>query len=151
MASQSIEHHRQNAEIYHGDVLCKEKSMELLEELHLPKGLLPLEDILEVGYNRAAGFVWLRQKKKRDHVFRKIGRTVSYAPEVTAFVENYRMKKMTGVKSKELLIWVTLSDMYIDDPSSGKITFKTPSGLGRTFPVSAFEPEEEKKEDKGKN
>ncbi|KAJ8626799.1 hypothetical protein MRB53_020106 [Persea americana] len=140
-----IENYRQNAEIYNGDSLCKQKSMELLQELSLPKGLLPLDDLVEVGYNRSSGFVWLRQKKARQHVFRKIGKTVSYATDVTAFVENRRMKKMTGVKSKELLIWVTLSDMFIDDPASGKINFKTPTGLGRTFPVSAFELEEEKK------
>ena len=124
------------------------KSMELLEKVHLPRGLLPLNDLEEVGYNRETGFVWLKQKKRTDHSFKKIGRLVSYAPDVTAFVEDRRMKKMTGVKSKELLIWVTLCDMYIDDPASGKITFKTPTGLYRSFPVSAFEPEEEEKEQK---
>ncbi|EMS45586.1 hypothetical protein TRIUR3_23887 [Triticum urartu] len=48
------------------------------------------------------------------------------------------MKRMTGVKSKELLIWITLCDMYIDKDDPSKITFKPPTGLGRTFPVSAF-------------
>ena len=143
----TVESQREGAEIYHGAELCKQKSMELLEEVQLPRGLLPLQ-LEEVGYNRETGFVWLKQKKRIDHSFKKIGRLVSYAPEVTAFVENRRMKKMTGVKSKELLIWITLSDMYIDDPASGKITFKTPSGLSRTFPVSAFEPEEEDQQQK---
>eukprot|EP00262_Sarcandra_glabra_P008225 TRINITY_DN21555_c0_g1_i1.p1 TRINITY_DN21555_c0_g1~~TRINITY_DN21555_c0_g1_i1.p1 ORF type:complete len:172 (+),score=20.75 TRINITY_DN21555_c0_g1_i1:55-516(+) len=152
MASQTIETYRENAEIYHGDALCKKKSIELLEELSLPKGLLPLEDILEVGFNRSAGFVWLKQNKKRQHSFRSIGRTVSYDTEVTAFVESRRMKKLTGVKSREFLIWISLTEMYIDDPSTGKITFKTPAGIGRSFPVSAFEleEEEEKKEDEVK-
>ncbi|XP_077210269.1 uncharacterized protein LOC143845744 [Tasmannia lanceolata] len=144
MTSQLIENYRETAEIFHGDALCKQKSLELLEELNLPKGLLPLDEIFEVGYNRAIGFVWLRQKKKRNHVFKKIGTLVSYATEVTAFVENRRMKKLTGVKSKELFIWVTLSDIYIEDPNSGKITFKSSVGLGRSFPVSAFEVDEEK-------
>jgi hypothetical protein len=35
--------------------------------------------------------------------------------------------------------------MYIDKDDPTKITFKTPTGLGRTFPVSAFG-----KEDDGK-
>ncbi|XP_077252031.1 uncharacterized protein LOC143891316 [Tasmannia lanceolata] len=143
MGSQHIENYRENAEIYKGDTLCKQKSLQVLEELNLPKGLLPLDDIVEVGYNRTAGFVWLRQMKKRDHLFPKIRKLVSYAPEVTAFVENRRMKKLTGVKSKELLIWVTVSDIYTDDPASGKITFKSSTGLGRSFPVSAFELDEE--------
>ncbi|XP_068635837.1 uncharacterized protein [Aristolochia californica] len=139
MSTQLIASHRDNAEIFHGDAICQQKSMELLEELNLPKGLLPLNDIVECGYNRQTGFVWLIQKKKCEHYFKKIGRQVSYATEVTAFVENRRMKKLTGVKSKELLIWITLSEMFIQDPASGQITFKTPAGLGRTFPVSAFE------------
>lgn len=114
----------------------------------MPKGLLPLDDLVEVGYNEASSFVWLRQKKRKDHKFRLIGRTVSYDTEITAFVEDGKMKKLTGVKSKELLIWVTISDIYIRDPDSGKITFGTPSGLSRTFPVSAFEEEEEEEEKK---
>uniref|UniRef100_A0A0A9GZ20 Uncharacterized protein n=1 Tax=Arundo donax TaxID=35708 RepID=A0A0A9GZ20_ARUDO len=145
MGSQAIEAHRAGAEVYHGAALCPEKSTELLAEVHLPLGLLPLAEMEEVGYNRATGFVWLRQKKALTHTFKQIGRQVSYAAEVTAFVEDRRMKRMTGVKTKELLIWVVLSDMFIDKDDPSKITFKTPTGLGRTFPVSAFE-----KEDSGK-
>ncbi|RZC53237.1 hypothetical protein C5167_012093 [Papaver somniferum] len=151
MASQLIENHRENAETYTGDEICKAKTLELLNEISLPNGLLPLEDIIEVGYNRSSGFVWLRQKKKKEHYFKSIGKPVSYAAEVTAFVEKLRMKKITGVKSKDTMLWVTLSDIYIDNPSSGKIVCKTPFGLSRTFPVSAFvveETEEEKKRKK---
>ncbi|GFP81148.1 hypothetical protein PHJA_000258100 [Phtheirospermum japonicum] len=145
MSTQQISSHRENAEVFTGDAVCKQKSIELLEKMHLPKGLLPLDDILEVGYNEATGFVWLKQKKSKTHVFRAIGRSVWYDTEVTAFVQDRRMKRVTGVKSKELLIWVTISDISIQDPSSGKMTFGTPTGLSRSFPVSAFEEEEEKK------
>ena len=138
MGSQAIEAHRAGAEVYSGAALCAEKSTELLAEVHLPLGLLPLADMEEVGYNRATGFVWLRQKKALTHTFRQIGRQVSYAAEVTAFVEDRKMKRMTGVKTKELLIWVTLSDMFVHKDDQSNITFKTPTGLGRTFPVSAF-------------
>lgn len=138
MGSQAIEAHRAGAEVYRGAALCAEKSLELLTEAHLPLGLLPLADMEEVGYNRSTGFVWLRQKKALTHTFRQIGRQVSYAAEVTAFVEDRRMKRMTGVKTKELLIWVTLTDMFVDKDDASKITFKTPTGLGRTFPVAAF-------------
>lgn len=141
-----IESQREGAEIYTGPDMCKQMSTQLLAELHLPKGLLPLSDLEEVGYNRASGFVWLRQKKPTTHNFKKIGKLTSYAAEVTAFVEERRMKRLTGVKSKELLIWVTLSEFYIDDKDLTKITFKTPAGLFRSFPVSAFEEEEEEAE-----
>ncbi|XP_047059637.1 uncharacterized protein LOC124666340 [Lolium rigidum] len=138
MGSQAIEKNREGAEVFHGAALCAEKAVELLAETNMPLGLLPLADIEEVGYNRATGFVWLRQKKALTHTFKQIGRQVSYAAEVTAVVEDRKMKRMTGVKSKEILIWVTLCDMYIDKDDPSKITFKTPTGLGRTFPVSAF-------------
>ncbi|RWV96551.1 hypothetical protein GW17_00040727, partial [Ensete ventricosum] len=104
------------AQVYQGDSICKKKSIELLAELRLPKGLFPLED--------------------------KIKRQVSYAPEVTAFVEEGKMKKMTGVKTKELLLWLSIVEMYVDDPSSEKITFKTGTGLSDSFPVAAFELEQ---------
>lgn len=145
MATQSlIDTNREGAEIYSGDsALCKAKSIELLTELHLPNGLLPLSDLEEVGYNRASGFVWLRQKKSTVHVFKKIGKQVSYAAEVTAFVEDRRMKRLTGIKTKELLIWLTLCEFFISDKEPDKITFKTPSTLSRSFPVSAFEVEPE--------
>ncbi|TYH35851.1 hypothetical protein ES332_D13G222600v1 [Gossypium tomentosum] len=140
------------SEIYHGDEICQEKSKFLLEEVGMPRGLLPLRDIEECGYVKDTGFVWLKQKKSITHKFEKIGKLVSYATEVTAVVEKGKIKKLTGVKTKELLVWITLSDIQVNDPPTGKITFKTPSGLFRTFPVSAFEIEgEQVKGSKGKD
>ncbi|OIT04783.1 PREDICTED: uncharacterized protein LOC109223617 [Nicotiana attenuata] len=147
MATQVIENQRENAEVYTDPVICKQKSLELLKEINMPNGLLPLDDILEVGRNKETGFVWLKQKKAKEHKFKKIGKLVWYDTEVTAIVEDRRMKKLTGVKSKELLIWVTLSDISIQDPESKKITFATPAGLSRAYPVSAFEEEEVEKEE----
>ncbi|CAA0822346.1 Protein of unknown function- DUF538 [Striga hermonthica] len=132
------------SETYEGDDICQEKSRLLLTEMNLPNGLLPLKDMEECGYVKETGFVWLRQKAKCEHRFEKIGRPVRYATEVTAYVEPNRIRKLTGVKTKELLLWVTLSDIYVDDPPTGKITFKTPAGLSRSFPVEAFQIEEPK-------
>ncbi|KAI4295431.1 hypothetical protein L6164_035490 [Bauhinia variegata] len=146
MATQQIAHRREDAEIYHGETLCQQKSRELLNEISLPKGLLPLDGIVEVGYNRTTGFVWLKQKKKKEHRFQAIGRTVSYDTEVTAFVDERRMRRVTGVKSKELFVWVTISEIAIEDPNSGKISFSNPSGISRTFPVSAFDLAEQEEE-----
>ncbi|KAI6692327.1 hypothetical protein NL676_020037 [Syzygium grande] len=134
------------AEFYTGDEMCQVKSRCLLTDIGLPNGLLPLKDMEECGYVRETGFVWLKQKGKIDHKFEKIGKLVSYAPEITAQVEQGKIKKLKGVKTKELLAWVTLSDIYLNDPPNGKITFKTPAGLYRSFPVSAFEIEEEVKD-----
>ncbi|KAJ0982119.1 hypothetical protein J5N97_010374 [Dioscorea zingiberensis] len=139
-SSQTINNHREGAEIHQGDAaLCKKKASEVLTELGLPSGLFPLDDIEEFGYNRTAGFIWLLHKKKKEHNFKQIKQIVSYATEVTAFVEKGKMKNISGVKTRELLIWLSVIEMYIEDPSSGKITFKTGTGLSDSFPVTAFE------------
>ncbi|WMV53211.1 hypothetical protein MTR67_046596 [Solanum verrucosum] len=64
-----------------------------------------------------------------------------------SFVENHRLKNITGVKTKELAFWVNVSDISIKDPQSKKITFAIPSGIKKSFPVSAFELEEEEKKE----
>ncbi|XP_045796714.1 uncharacterized protein LOC123890983 [Trifolium pratense] len=136
------------SEVYHGHQICELKYKELLKVMALPNNLLPLKDIKEVGYNKETGFVWLKQNKSIIHKFEKIGKLVSYAAEMTAHIEHGKVKKLNGVKTKELLIWITLSDIYVDDPPIGsKITCKTPLGLSKTFPLSAFEVEEEKSSD----
>ena len=140
-----IEAHREGAEIYTGDELCRQKSIELLEDLNLPNGLLPIENVEEIGLNRRTGFVWLRQKKVLKYIFGKAGRLVSYGTEITGFVENRRMRKVTGVKSKELLVWLSLGEFFVDPKEPSKITFKTPAGLSKTYPTSAFELEEKGK------
>ncbi|PKA60175.1 hypothetical protein AXF42_Ash021329 [Apostasia shenzhenica] len=139
MAAQTIENYRDGAEIVRGDELCKKKIIQLLEEFCLPKGLFPMEEMEEFGYNRETGFIWLIQKKKKDHVFKQIKRAVSYAPEVTAFVDKYKLKKMTGVKTRELLLWLSVVEVYFEKPASEKLTFKTGTGLSDSFPASAFE------------
>lgn len=78
--------------------------------------------------------MWVKQKKEIDHKFEKIGKHVSYATEVTAYMEKFKIKKLTGVKSKELLIWISVVEIFVDDPPTEKITMKTPSGIYRTFP-----------------
>ncbi|GJY44332.1 coiled-coil domain-containing protein [Tanacetum coccineum] len=96
---------------------------------------------LEIVCAREWGVVAVARwgKTKSQHLFSEIGRKVSYYVEVTAFVEEGRMRNLTGVKSKELLIWVGISDIFVGDHNNGKITFGTSSGLSRTFPVSAFQ------------
>ncbi|EER88238.1 hypothetical protein BDA96_10G143700 [Sorghum bicolor] len=133
MASQAIESHRAGAEIVTGDAACRKKSVELLEELGLPKGLLPMEDIQEFGYN-----LLVQRKKKVEHTFKKIKQTVSYAAEVTAIAEKGKLGKITGVKTKELMLWLSVVEVYVPEASPEKVTFKTGTGLSDTFDATAF-------------
>jgi len=139
MASQAIEIRRAAAVVVTGDAACRKKSVELLEELGLPRGLLPMEDIQEFGYNRETGFMWLLQgKKKVEHTFKKIKQTVSYAAEVTAFVEKGKLRNITGVKTKELMLWLSVVEVYVPEASPEKVTFKTGTGLSDSFDAAAF-------------
>ncbi|XP_078433664.1 uncharacterized protein LOC144704955 [Wolffia australiana] len=141
MAQKRIEAHRPGAEVYTGDEVCRQKTTELLEELNLPRGLLPIKNVQEVGINRHSGFVWLLQKQSLIYTFRRAGRVVQFGTEVTGFVEDRRMWRVTGVKSKELLMWVSLGEFFVDSDAC-KITFRTPVGISKTYPTSSFEPEE---------
>ncbi|XP_057477676.1 uncharacterized protein LOC130765301 [Actinidia eriantha] len=135
---------RAGAEMVYGSEACYLHSVELLEELGFPRGVLPLKDLVECGRVRETGFVWMKQKAPYEHFFEGTNTRVSYAAEVTAYIEKFKMKKMTGVKSKQLLLWVPIVEMSMDDPAGKKIYFKTPVGIGKSFPITAFMNEEEK-------
>uniref|UniRef100_G3MTL8 DUF538 domain-containing protein n=1 Tax=Amblyomma maculatum TaxID=34609 RepID=G3MTL8_AMBMU len=139
MASKTIESNRAGAEVYKGDAECRRKSIELLGELGLPKNLFHLEDIQEFGYNRTTGFMWFIQKKSSTYTFEKIKRKVSYATEVTAFVEPRSIKKLTGMKTKEMLIWLSISEMFFADATTKELTFKSPTGISDSCEASVFE------------
>ncbi|XP_022760731.1 uncharacterized protein LOC111306954 [Durio zibethinus] len=138
--SQVTQEMKAKAEVYYGDETCREKFTLLLEEKGLPNGLLALQDIQECGYVKDTGFVWLRHKKKRDsYKFQDV--VIRYDAEITAYFEPNKIKNLTGVKAKEFMnIWVTLTEIYVQEssPSAPSITFKTPVGLSRSFPVSVF-------------
>ncbi|KAF4351110.1 hypothetical protein CsatB_004829 [Cannabis sativa] len=138
------EDERAGAEIVYGPEECQRRSIELLEELGFPKGVLPLQDLEECGRVKETGFVWMKQKAPYEHFFEKTNTRVSYAVEVTAYVEKFKMKKMSGVKSKQMFLWVPIVEMSIEDPAKKKIYFKTPMGIGKSFPATAFMTEEEK-------
>ena len=110
----------------------------LLEEFGLPLGLLPLEDATEVGFVRDTGYFWLAQRKKVEHRFQKIGKQVSYDVEIAGYVQPRGIKKLKGVKAKELMLWPPINEMAVDDPTTGKIHFKSLAGVTKTFPVEAF-------------
>ncbi|KAJ4770040.1 hypothetical protein LUZ62_054297 [Rhynchospora pubera] len=139
MAQQIIGNNRQGAEVFTGNDLCLKKVVEILGELNMPRGLLPLNNMEEVGYNRSTGFLWLKQKKEKTHHFNTVGRNVWYAKEVTAYVKDKKVMRLSGVKAKELMLWISVTGMSIEDPDGKKLTLSTPTGLVKIFPASAFE------------
>ncbi|WCJ27192.1 hypothetical protein M5689_008958 [Euphorbia peplus] len=110
----------------------------LLEEFELPLGLLPLENVIEVGFVKETGYMWIVQKKKVEHSFKMISKLVSYDTEITGLVSKKLIKKLKGVKAKEIMIWPPVSEIKADDSPTGKIHFKSLAGITKTFPVEAF-------------
>ncbi|KAL3820299.1 hypothetical protein ACJIZ3_006204 [Penstemon smallii] len=110
----------------------------LLEEFELPTGLLPLENVIEVGFVRSTGYIWIQQKKKIEHSFKLISKLVSYDSDMKGYLEKKRIKKLKGVKAKELMLWPPVNEITLDDPPTGKIHFKSLAGITKTFPVEAF-------------
>ncbi|KAL3519977.1 hypothetical protein ACH5RR_018126 [Cinchona calisaya] len=112
----------------------------LLEEFELPLGLLPLADVIEVGFVRSTSYMWIVQKKKVEHNFKMISKLVSYDTDITGYIQKKKIKKLKGVKAKELILWPPVSEITVDDPPTGKIYFKSLAGITKTFPVEAFAP-----------
>ncbi|ERN13894.1 hypothetical protein AMTRI_Chr01g132760 [Amborella trichopoda] len=113
-------------------------ALSLLEEFELPVGLLPLADVIEVGFVRATGYMWIVQKKKVEHLFKMVSKQVSYDTEITGYVQKKCIKKLKGVKAKELMLWPPVNEITVNNPPTGKIQFKSLAGVKKTFPVEAF-------------
>lgn len=141
-ANKLIEEHKNGAEIHHG-AICREKTMKLLDEFSIPKGLFSIDKIDEFGFNRATGFMWLKIDKKKEHKFKSLGQTAAYSTEITAFLEKGHMSKLSGVKAKELLVSVTICDVLVGVPSPDMMKCTTPIGLSRIYPIAAFQLEDE--------
>ncbi|OEL33885.1 hypothetical protein BAE44_0005096 [Dichanthelium oligosanthes] len=129
---------REGAVVKKGHEEGLKMAVAVLEEFGLPLGLLPLEDVIEVGFVRDTGYIWINQRKKVEHKFKKISKQVSYDVEITGYVKPKGMKKAKGVKAKELMLWVPINEINVDDPPTGKIHFKSLAGVTKTFPVDAF-------------
>uniref|UniRef100_J3N450 DUF538 family protein n=1 Tax=Oryza brachyantha TaxID=4533 RepID=J3N450_ORYBR len=127
---------REGAEVVTGAEECFRQSVELMRALGFPEGMMPLRELEECGLVRETGFVWMKQKAPYEHYFRGTGTRVRYDAEVTAFVEEGRMRRMTGVRSKQLMLWVPIVEMSLD--GADRVYFKSNVGIGRPFPASAL-------------
>ncbi|KAG2536989.1 hypothetical protein PVAP13_9NG245600 [Panicum virgatum] len=125
---------REGAEVITGAEACFAHSKEMLRALGFPGGVMPLRGLEECGWVRETGFVWMRQKAPYEHYFRGTGTRVRYDAEVTAYVEDARMKRMTGVRSKQVMLWVPIVEMSLDGEKRDRIYFKSNVGIGRSFP-----------------
>jgi hypothetical protein len=113
-------------------------AISVLQQFELPQGILPLADVIEVGFVESTGYMWIVQAKKLEHEFKMINKLVSYDTEITGYVEKKRIKKLKGVKAKELMLWPPVSEITVEEPPTGKIHFKSLAGITKIFPIEAF-------------
>jgi hypothetical protein len=119
-----------------GHEVCFRSAADLLEAMGLPGGLLPLEDVLDCGFDKASGSIWIRQRRKSQHFFSRIGRMVSFDTEIRACIAHRRLHSVSGVRARELLLWAPISD--VSAHGDDKVQFRSYGGLTRTFPSHAF-------------
>lgn len=129
---------REGAVVKKGNDESLKTALSLLQEFELPEGLLPLADVIEIGYVKATGFIWIVQKKKVEHKFNLVSKLVSYDTEITGYISKKKIKKLKGVKAKELMLWPPVNEITVDEQPTGKIHFKSLAGITKTFPVEAF-------------
>ncbi|MCO5554371.1 hypothetical protein L7F22_007901 [Adiantum nelumboides] len=131
---------RAEAHVVHGHDACHAEAVALLLANGLPGGLLPLDDIEEVGYVEATGYFWVQQKKAKQHYFPLISKTCHYETLVTGRFENGCLRDLSGITSKEaLFVWLSIAHIFTNpDKHPGQIYFKTQSGLGKWLPADAF-------------
>lgn len=67
-----------------------------------------------------------------------ISKLVSYDTEINGYVLKKKIKKLKGVKAKELILWPPVNEITVDEQSTGKIFFKSLAGITKIFPVEAF-------------
>ncbi|KMZ58375.1 hypothetical protein ZOSMA_77G00340 [Zostera marina] len=134
---------RQGTDTKHGGEACHKFSMDFLGELGFPKDVFPLKDLEECGRIHETGFVWMKRKTSSEHYFKGTGTRVSYAPEVTAYVEKNKMKRIVGIKCRQMMLWLPITEMSIEDSDAKRIYVKTSLGIGRSFPFSAFQNDDE--------
>ncbi|KAJ8616468.1 hypothetical protein MRB53_035840 [Persea americana] len=113
-------------------------AVSLLEEFDLPLGLLPLSNVIEAGFVRSTGYMWILQPKKVEHQFKMISKLVSYDTNIHGYIQKKKIIKLKGVKAKELILWPPVNEIIVEDPPTGKIHFKSLAGVTKTFPVEAF-------------
>ncbi|KAF8014565.1 hypothetical protein BT93_H0399 [Corymbia citriodora subsp. variegata] len=97
-------------------------AVSILAEFELPLGLLPIAEVVEVGFVRSTGYMWIVQKKKVEHSFKMVSKLVSYDTDITGYVEKKRIKKLKGVKAKELMLWPPVSESPLTTHQPGKST-----------------------------
>ena len=99
-----------------------------------------MKDVQEFGYNHSSGFIWFILKEKHSHSYKKIDRAVVFDKEVTAYLDNKKIKNISGVQTKALVFWITVVEIFAEERLPEMITFVSGvKGVSEKFHISVFE------------
>ncbi|XP_015065353.1 uncharacterized protein LOC107010586 [Solanum pennellii] len=110
----------------------------LLEEFELPLGIFPVVDVIEVGFVKNTGYMWIKQAKKVVHKFKMLPSPASYDTEISGYIEKKRIKKLKGMKAKGPIVSPSVTEMIVEDPPTGNIQLKGLAGISITIPLEYF-------------
>ncbi|KAG8500743.1 hypothetical protein CXB51_004500 [Gossypium anomalum] len=66
----------------------------------------------------------------------------SYGAEIMMLTGDCQLKRLTGVKSKDIMIWITIFDVFVDDTKvPRKIYFANLMGLSQSYLATTVEDE----------
>lgn len=128
---------KENAIVVSGDEAL-EKSIDIMESYGLPGGLMGVTDVLEAGIVEESGQVWIKQKSESQHYYKKADRHVRFSTNITCKMEKMKMKNIKGVKVRDMIFWVPVNEIEVDEKNPDKLYIRSIGGLTRTFPVEYF-------------
>jgi hypothetical protein len=137
---------RERAIVTVGQEECSKKMRELYEHMGLPKGLLPLQDIVEGGWCEETGFTWVVTARPQRHHFERADKLCAYDQVVTSTVSKGRVSHIRGVRARELGLWVPVNEIFVaaadsklPDRGPKKLVFKSIMGFSRSMPFELYD------------
>jgi hypothetical protein len=135
---------RDKAIVTVGQEECAKKMRELYEHMGLPKGLLPLQEMVEGGWCEETGFTWIVTARPQRHHFERADKLCAYDQVVTSTVSKGRVSHIRGVRARELGLWVPVNEIFVDDSKLAdggrkKVVFKSIMGLSRSMPFELYD------------
>ncbi|KAH1039930.1 hypothetical protein J1N35_041673 [Gossypium stocksii] len=105
---------------------------------------MPSNHFNEFHYKKTTRFIGLKQEKTFKYLFKEL-RLTSYGAKITTLTGDCQMKRLTGVKGKEMMVWITLFDVFVDDTKvHRKIYFANLMGFSQSYLVTTVEDEPKK-------
>lgn len=142
---------REGAEIVTGAEAVS-KFAALLQKFGFPAGMFPLPNLDEFGFVEKTGFFWIKHPGRHEHMFPLAKELVIYMQDVSGRIQKGKITTLKGWKmkqsdNKDLFLSASATEVWLDDPPSGKIHFhvarkesasKRSSAVKESFSLDVF-------------